>query len=130
MQGYDESNINYDKIDILPIIRDGNVPSLTDLIGPQSNMIFNLNGLSEEQGDWMNVAETYWRNMTGFKMFKEFASKLPVTNDSAKRNVKLIQEYVKSCHDEPLKQDLLLALDSTKRKAGRPKASLKKNIKL
>ena len=76
MQDYDESNINYDKIDILPIIRDGNVPSLTDLIGPQSKMIFNLIGSSEEQLEWMNVPETYWRNMTGFKMFKEFASKL------------------------------------------------------
>ena len=62
----------------------------------------------------MNVPETYWRNMTGFKMFKEFVSKLPVTNDSAEGNLKLIQEFVNSCHDEPLRQDLLLALDSTK----------------
>ena len=93
-------------------------------------MIFNLIELSEEQREWMNVPETYWRNMTGFKMFKEFASKLSVTNDSAERNVKLIQEFVNSCHDEPLRQDLLLALDSTKRKAGRPKTSKKKKRKM
>ena len=73
-----------------------------------------------------NLLEEY----DGLQNVQEFSIKLPITNDSAERNVKLIQEFVNSCHDEPLKQDILLALDSTKRKAGRPKTGIKKKRKM
>ena len=53
---------------------------------------------------------------------------LPVVNDAAERNVKLIQHFVDGNHDEDLPQSLLLSVE-LKSKGGRPKGT-KKRMKI
>ena len=54
---------------------------------------------------------------------------LPVVNDAAERNVKLIQHFVDGSHDEDLPQGLLLSVE-LKIKGGRPKGTKKKDENL
>ena len=42
--------------------------------------------------------------------FSDFVKGLNVVNDPAERSIKLIQEYINTCQDEELRQDLMLAV--------------------
>ena len=60
--------------------------------------------------------------MSSFKCFRKFVTSLPVVNDAAERNIKLIQDFIACSHDEKLRQDLLLAIEH-KRKSEHNKRS-------
>ena len=96
-----ENSLNYNKTKISSII-DGTAgnPSLVQFIGPDSKMIFDLIGLDKKDLEWMKIPPDYWKDMDGFIKFRDFANKLPVTNDSAERNVKLVQDFIDTYHTE------------------------------
>ena len=77
--------------------------------------------------EWLQLPPNLWHLITAYKEFNSFVRALPVVNDSAERNIRLIQDFVLSCHDEELRQDLLLAVD-LKRK-GRARGSVSKKKK-
>ena len=79
--------------------------------------------MSKEQMEFLLLPPTTWHILSSFKRFKELASCIPVVNDSAERNVKLIQDFINSSHNEDLRQDLLLAVESKR------KSDAKKSIK-
>ena len=52
----------------------------------------------------MKFLPYYWKDMDGFIKFRDFANKLPVTNNSAERNVKLVQDFIDAYHTESMKR--------------------------
>ena len=77
----------------------------------------------------MKILPYYWKDMDDFIKFRDFANKLPVTNNSAERNVKLVQNFIDAYHTESMKQDLFIAV-AAKRKGGRPSTSATKKNKV
>ena len=77
----------------------------------------------------MKIPPDYWKDMDGFIKFRGFANKLPGTNNSAERNVKLVQDFIDAYHTENMKQDLFIAV-AAKRKGGRPSTSATKKNKI
>jgi hypothetical protein len=63
-----------------------------------------------------------------FKRLQQFALSLPILNDAAERNVKLIQDFINSSHDESLRKDLLLAVEFKRKSDAVNKASKKMKI--
>ena len=57
------------------------------------------------------------------------ANKLSVTNNSAERNVKLVQDFIDEYHTESMKQDLFIAVVA-KRKGGWLSTSATKKNKI
>ena len=75
----------------------------------------------------MKIMPYFWKDMDGLIKFRGFANKLPVTNNSAERNVKLVQDFIDAYHTESMKQDLFIAV-AAKRKGGwLSKSATKKN---
>ena len=77
----------------------------------------------------MNIPAGYWNDVDGFIKFRDSINKLPVPNDSAERNVKLVQDFIDTFHTESMKQDLFLAV-AAKRKGGRPGTGATKKKKM
>ena len=100
-------------------------PSLAEFVNKNSRIIFDILDIKNNDTDWLRLPPSVWHLITPFKKFQNFIKNLPVVNDAAERNVKLIQDFVDSSTDEELRQDLLLAV-GMKRKAGRPKGTTKK----
>jgi hypothetical protein len=63
-----------------------------------------------------------------FTILRVFALSLPIVNDAAERNVKLIQDFINSSHDESLRQDLLLTVEFKRKSDAVNKASKKMKI--
>ena len=85
-------------------------------MGTATKTVFEILKMNNEQREFLLLPPSTWHLLTVFKRLQQFALSLLIVNDSAERNVKLIQDFINSSHDESLGQDLLLALD-TKRKA-------------
>ena len=100
-------------------------PNLSKFVDRSSRIVFDILDLEKSDLDWLQLPPSLWHLMTPYKKFQYFISKLPVVNDAAERNVKLIQDFVGTSCDESLRQDILLAVES-KRKAGRPHGTVKK----
>ena len=66
--------------------------------------------------------------MSHYRKFESFVRTIPVVNDAAERNVRLIQDYVNSSYDEELRQDLLLVVEKYRKDVGRPKKVMKNMI--
>ena len=93
----DKGNISliYEKINISSIINDpGDSLTLVQFVGRSSKTIFDLIGLDVEHLEWMNIPPDQWEKLNGFRRFRDFVNQLPVTNDSAERNVKLVQDFI------------------------------------
>lgn len=118
----------YDKIKLYSIIEADKKPSLADVVDVRSRLIFDILKFDKVKMEWMLLPPNMWHLLTPFKEFSSFTRTLPVVNDAAERNVKLVQEFVTASHDENLKQALLLAVD-VKRKGGRPKENQTKRKK-
>ena len=122
-------SLSYEKVDLSGFIdKEGERPRLSDFVDQSSKLIFNILKMESQQLEWMKIPPSMWNRMSAFTKFKDFVTNIPVTNDSAERNVKLIQDFVAGSHDEELRQDLLLAVEQ-KRKAGRPQGSESKKTK-
>jgi hypothetical protein len=63
-----------------------------------------------------------------FKRLQQFALSLLIVNDAAERNVKLIQDFINSSHDESLRQNLLLTVEFKRNSDAVNKASKKMKI--
>ena len=115
----------YEKINISSIIKANKNPRLIDFVDVRSRLIFDILKFNNVKMEWMQLPPNMWHLLTPYKEFSSFTRSLPVVNDAAERNVKLVQDFVTASHDETLRQDLLLALD-LKRKGGRPKGKQSK----
>jgi hypothetical protein len=86
-------------------------PSLSTFVGNASKTVFDILKLNKEQIEFLLLPPSTWQLLSVFMRLQQFALSLPIVNDAAERNVKLIQDFVNSSHDESLRQDLLLAVD-------------------
>ena len=119
----DPLSFMYKKVNVSGFIdKEGGRAWLSEFVDSESILIFNILKMDSQQLEWMKIPPSMWNRLFGYTKFKDFISNIPVTNDAAERNVKLIQEFVDGSHDEELRQDLLLAVDQ-KRKAERPQGS-------
>lgn len=84
-------------------------PNLTDLIGPESWFVFKVLGI-ETDHTWLTERCSVWHKHANYMKLKTFVEGFNVTNDTAERGVMLIQEFVSSCQNEELRQDLLLTV--------------------
>ena len=91
-------------------------PFLSTFVGTATKTVFEILKMNKEQREFLLLPPSTWHLLTVFKRLQQFALSLLIVNDSAERNVKLIQDFINSSHDESLRQDLLLALE-TERKA-------------
>ena len=90
-------------------------PNLTDLIGPESWYVFKVSG-TEADCTWLTESCVDWPKHENYRKLKVFVEGFNVTNDTAERGVKLIQEFVDSCRNEELRQDLLLTVQEHRSK--------------
>ena len=89
---------------------DGVLSGLVQLIGPNSWTIPNLLDLFEDDMAWLALDVHQWSLIPGYRQFVKFVLTLSVSNDSAERGIKLVQDFVNSSTDEKLHQDLMLAV--------------------
>ena len=122
-----EPQLNYTKVEIRQVIEQEHRPNLATFITTQSTIIFKILKIEKESLEWLRLPPNLWHLISGFRKFEEFVKNVPVVNDAAERNVKLIQDYVGSSRDENLRQDLLLAVEFT-RKTGRPRGTRKRKL--
>jgi hypothetical protein len=103
-------------------------PSLSTFVGNASKTVFDILKLNKEQMEFLLLPPSTWQLLSVFKRHQQFALSLPIKNDAAERNVKLIQDFVNSSHDESLRQDLLLAVDIKRKSDAVNKATKKMKI--
>ena len=59
------------------------LPSMAPLIIHLSSYIFSLLGLEEDRlKDWLVLPPEHWPTQTYYKVFKEYANQIVVTNES------------------------------------------------
>ena len=56
-----------------------------------------------------------WEGLTSYQKFANFVTKIRVTNDTAERGVKLVQDFINSSTNESLRQDLMLAVSANRK---------------
>lgn len=100
-------NIGFPEIPDLSKIED-----VSDLIGPLSWYLIDVANLQDV--DWLHAAVYDWYKYSSYQKLKQFLSHIAVVNDAAERGVKLIQDYVDSCHNEELRQDLITLVKAHK----------------
>lgn len=66
---------------------------LVTLVGPRSWLLFHLLNSREEKLDWMQAPVECWEKMSGYTTVETIVRNFKVTNDSAERNIKLLQDY-------------------------------------
>ena len=91
------------------------VPSMASLIKPKSWLMFSLLDMTDDDVNWLKKDVSDWPEDQGFVKFKEFVNGLTVVNDPAERSIKLVQEFVNTCQDEELRQDLMLAVSENRK---------------
>ena len=67
---------------------------LITFVGKRSWLLFHLLGYKEETLDWMYAPVDCWENMSGYTKAETVVRSFAVTNDSAERNVKLMQDFI------------------------------------
>ena len=68
--------------------------------------------------DWHRLPPNVWNLIPLIKRFQKFLINLPVGNDPAEGNVRLIQDFVASSTDEELRQDILLSVGMKNKQEG------------
>ena len=96
------------KLDVLKLGK--KPPTLSSLVKAKSWQVFAILDMGDDDLQWLKQDAASWPLDPGFLKFQEFVNNLTVVNDPAERSVKLIQEFVNTCQDEELRQDLLLAV--------------------
>ena len=96
-------------------------------VDSSSLIVFKLLKFDKIKMEFLSIPPEHWNLMSAYREFKEFVLNIPVTKDSAERNVKLIQDFVNSSNDEKIRQDLLLAVE-IKRKHDNQKSSKKPKL--
>ena len=109
MEQSQEISLEYVKPDISDLVKScqSSNLSLVDFVKPGSKLIFNILKMdTSEKLEWILLSPVNWHLMSPYKRFCEFVHNMPVVNDAAERNVKLIQDFVSESDDEALQQDL------------------------
>ena len=87
---------------------------LTDLLGPNSWLIFKLLGLS---GDWLWRDCSDWKEIEEFQAFENYVTHTKVINDCAERAIKLWSDYLDVLtSDESKKQGLVQVVEDHRKK--------------
>ena len=73
--------------------------------------MFDILNFDKVKREWLKLPPKHWKLMSYYREFESFVFQLPVVNDAAERNVRLIQDFVNSSHDEELRQDLPLVIE-------------------
>lgn len=71
--------------------------------------------MDKESLDWLNIPPNLWHLMSGYRKICDFVRNIPVVNDAAERNIKLVQDFINSSTDEMLRQDLLIAIEAKRK---------------
>ena len=85
---------------------------LPKLIGSNSWAIPNILNLSEDEMVWLSLEVHQWTLVPGYHKFVRYVSTLSVTNDSAERGIKLVQDFIGSSSKENTRQDIMLAVSA------------------
>ena len=79
--------------------------SLLDLIGPESNTLFQCLGISKE---WLAKPLADWPSDQEFQVAENFVHSVKVVNDPAERGVKLISDFATIITTDPIQREALL----------------------
>ena len=88
----------------------GRLPELSTFLGPESWLIFDKLGLSDEDMDWLQHDSGQWECAGGYRRFRDFVKKLTIVNDPAQRGVGLVKQFINTFQNEASCQDNLLAV--------------------
>ena len=86
------------------------LPELSTFLGPESWLLFNKLGLSDDDLDWLQCDPIMWDTMSGYINFKDFVRGLTIVNDPAERGVGLVKQFISSFQNEKSCQENLLAV--------------------
>ena len=95
-------------------------------MGPRSWLIPKRLGLTVEDISWLKVPVENWSDYSGYMKLQYFLSNLTVVN-SAEITIRLIQDFVGSCQDEELRQNILLSVEQKRKDV--PYRARKKDLK-
>ena len=104
-------------------------PSLANFVAKESLIVFDMLKHDQQKKEWMLLNSELWPLMTPFKQFQEFIHNIDVVNDSAERNIKLLQDFVTSSNIEELRQDLFLSIEYKRKDVKGKRKSSNKDIK-
>ena len=105
----------------------GKLPSLSALMGPRSWLIPKRLGLTVEDISWLKVPVENWSDYSGYMKLQYFLSNLTVVNDGTEITIRLIQDFVGSCQNEELRQNILLSVEQKRKDV--PYRARKKDLK-
>ena len=94
----------------------GDMPSLSQFVGPKSWLLPHILKLTDENMEWLHLEVHQWSLMSGYKKFSSFVHGLVVVNDPAERGVKLIQDFIDTSQDEELRQWQILSESDQRKK--------------
>ena len=95
-----------------------NKPRLAEFVKKSSRIVFDILKMMDADLDWLRLPPKVWNLITFFKRFQNFLINLPVVNDPAEGNVRLIQDFVANSTDEELGQDILLSVGMKNKQEG------------
>jgi hypothetical protein len=81
--------------------------SLTDVIGPESHMLFQSLNISS---GWLAKQVEQWSSDPDFQIAENFVRSVKVVNDAAERGVKLISDFATKITTDPIQRQALLQL--------------------
>ena len=64
--------------------------------------------------NWLVLPPEHWPTQTYYKVFKEYANQIVVTNDHCERAVGMMQKFIHRYSDEEEKQKRLLTVDAAR----------------
>jgi hypothetical protein len=65
-------------------------------LGPESWLLFNKLGFSNEELEWLLLDPKVWDQMSGYQKFRDFVKRVTLVNDPAERGVGLIKQFITS----------------------------------
>ena len=109
-----------------PTIAPGARYRMSDFIGPESWLLFNLCGIEGPQ-DWLLAPSSSWHLSTDFRQIETFAKKLTVVNDLAERGCHLATEFINRVESDEQREALFQTVEDFRAKV--PNTN-KENLKL
>ncbi|KAK4003149.1 hypothetical protein OUZ56_004931 [Daphnia magna] len=88
------------------------IPTLIDLIGQRSWLIFHLLRCTSKEIEWMQFESSHWEKFEDYRFLRDIINGMEVVNDSAEREVKLITDFRNVVHNEEQQQFLLQVVEN------------------
>ena len=96
----------------MPQFEEINTPTMIDLIGHRSWLIFHLLRCTSKQIEWMQFDSSHWEKFEDNRCLRDIVNGLEVVNDSAERGVKLITDFKNVVHNEEQQQFLVQVVEN------------------